>query len=63
MAPFPLARFLLFALIIAFITGLAFYALTSAGHCPSDRPLRVENGPCVPESWLETTAHRGGGER
>ncbi len=58
MPPFPYARMILLALIIAFIMSLAFYALTPEHRdkpCPKTRPVRVEDGSCVPKSFFEGT--------
>ncbi len=63
MAPLPIARVVIFLLIIAFITGLAFYSLTVARHCPPERPLRVEDGSCVPTTFFEGTVIQRTGQK
>jgi hypothetical protein len=50
MPPARLARVLIFILVIAFITGAAFYVLTMSENCPPEAPVRVEDGSCVPST-------------
>lgn len=53
----------MFVLVLAALIISVFYALTAAGHCPPERPLRVENGSCVPSSFSEGTLIKQGGQK
>lgn len=58
MPPFPIARVVIFILAVAFVASLFFYGLSGGGRerqCPPEKPVRVEDGSCVPESFLEGT--------
>ncbi len=66
MPPFPYARMILLALIIAFSMSLLFYALTPEHRdnpCPKDRPVRVEDGSCTPKSFFEGTIVQRTGQK
>lgn len=70
MPPFPSLRLIVLIVLAALTAASTFYVLTTpdpapprTDPCPPPRPVRLEAGPCVPERYLETTAHRGGGER
>ncbi len=71
MAPRQNGRLIVLIVLAVLTAASAFYALTAltdpapprTDPCPPERPVRLEAGPCVPVSYLETTAHRGGGER
>jgi hypothetical protein len=57
---------ILLALIIAFISGLAFYALTPEHRdkpCPPEKPVLGEDGSCVPESFYEGTIVQREGQK
>lgn len=67
MPPRPFWRLMVLIIRAALTAASAFYVLTapdpapSRTPCPPQRPVRVEDGPCVPERYLEKTAATGRG--
>ncbi len=58
----PLTRGM-FVLVLAALLVTVFYALTAERHCPPEKPVRVEDGSCVPSSFFEgTVLKREGGK-